>query len=140
LSIEQKYGVKIQRRKPRKTIPAACREHGIPFISKDVSDSLSRLQRHGFDWNDLPENATPEKYGRCKSALDWYFCRRPPATNGKSRHEISRYKLLREFLMANPPDFAVSEKCCTYAKKLTALDFNKEYAPDLEINGMRQAE
>jgi len=27
--VEQRYGVSIDRRKPRKTIPVACREHGI---------------------------------------------------------------------------------------------------------------
>jgi 3'-phosphoadenosine 5'-phosphosulfate sulfotransferase (PAPS reductase)/FAD synthetase len=138
--LERKYGITIDRRKPRKTIPIACREYGIPFISKDVSEMLNRLQAHGFDWNDSPENATTEKYGRCKSALDWYFNRRPPSKNGKSQFCINRYKLLREFIMQNPPDFAISEKCCYYSKKQTSLDFNKEYNPDLSINGMRQSE
>jgi 3'-phosphoadenosine 5'-phosphosulfate sulfotransferase (PAPS reductase)/FAD synthetase len=138
--LEQKYGITIDRRKPRKTIPTACREYGIPFISKDVSEMLNRLQAHGFDWNDSPENATTEKYGRCKSALDWYFNVRPPSKSGKSKHNINRYKLLQEFIMANPPDFAISEKCCYYAKKQTSSDFNREYNPDLSINGMRQAE
>jgi 3'-phosphoadenosine 5'-phosphosulfate sulfotransferase (PAPS reductase)/FAD synthetase len=138
--LEQKYGVAIDRRKPRKTIPVVCREHGVPFISKDVSEFLNRLQSHGFDWNDTLENSTFEKYGRCKSALDWYFNVRPPSKNGKSKYCINRYKLLREFIMANPPDFAISEKCCYYCKKQTATDFNKEYNPDLSVNGMRQAE
>jgi hypothetical protein len=95
--LEQKYGVEIDRRKPRKTIPVVCREHGVPFISKDVSEFLNRLQSHGFDWNDTLENSTFEKYGRCKSALDWYFNCRPLSKNGKSKHNINRYKLLREF-------------------------------------------
>jgi len=75
---EQKYGITIERIKPKKSIPAACRDYGVPFICKDVSEMLYRLQKHGFDWLDLPENATTEKYGRCKSALDWYFSRRQP--------------------------------------------------------------
>jgi 3'-phosphoadenosine 5'-phosphosulfate sulfotransferase (PAPS reductase)/FAD synthetase len=138
--LERTYGVTIERRRPRKTIPTACREYGVPFISKDVSEMLHRLQKHGFDWNDSPENATEEKYGRCKSALDWYFCRRPLSRSGKSKYQITRYKLLREFLMENAPGFSISDKCCTYAKKQTSEDFNKEYSPDLMINGMRQAE
>ena len=138
--LEQKYGVAIERRKPRKTIPVVCREYGIPFISKDVSDMLHRLQAHGFDWNDLPEEATTEKYGRCKSALDWYFNRRPFSASGKSKHCISRFKLLREFITGNEPGFTVSEKCCHYAKKQTSADFNKEYRPDLIVTGMRCAE
>jgi len=38
---EQGYGITIERIKPRKTVPAACREHGVPFICKDVSEMLS---------------------------------------------------------------------------------------------------
>ena len=97
--LERKYGISIDRRKPRKSIPVACREYGIPFISKDISEMLNRLQTHGFDWNDTLENATVEKYGRCKSALDWYFNVRPPSKSGKSKFCINRYKLLREFIM-----------------------------------------
>ena len=80
--LEQQYNVSIDRRKPRKTIPIACREYGVPFISKDISEMMGRLQSHDFDWRDSPENSTPDKYGRCKSALDWYFNRRPPSANG----------------------------------------------------------
>jgi hypothetical protein len=137
---EQAYGVTIERIRPRKSIPAACRENGIPFICKDVSEMISRLQKHGFDWLDLPENATEEKYGRCKSALDWYFSRRPPSVNGKSKYDIKRFKLLREFIMSSPPDFSVSDKCCDYAKKNVANEFDKAFKPDLKIIGMRQAE
>ena len=138
--LEQKYSVKIERIKPRKTIPTACREYGVPFISKDVSEMMNRLQRHGFDWNELPEYATVEKYGRCKSALDWYFCTRPLSNSGKSKHEINRYKLLREFIMVNAPKFVISDRCCGFAKKYPAADFHKEYDPDLVVMGMRQAE
>ena len=134
---EQIYGITVERIKSRKTIPAACREHGVPFICKDVSEMLYRLQKHGFDWLDLPENATTEKYGRCKSALDWYFCRRPPSASGKSKYDIKRFKRLREFIMANPPDFDISDKCCDYAKVSVAKNFDKEFMPDLKINGMR---
>ena len=137
---ERKYDITIERIKPKKSIPAACREHGIPFICKDVSTMLYRLQKHGFDWHDLPENATTEKYGRCKSALDWYFSRRSPSASGKSKYDIRRFKLLREFIMENPPDFSISDKCCDYAKKNVSKEFDRVFKPDLKINGMRQAE
>jgi 3'-phosphoadenosine 5'-phosphosulfate sulfotransferase (PAPS reductase)/FAD synthetase len=75
--LERKYGVTIERRRAKVTVAEACRKYGVPFISKDVSEMMSRLQRHGFNWRDTPKNATPEKYGRCKSVLDWYFDRRP---------------------------------------------------------------
>jgi 3'-phosphoadenosine 5'-phosphosulfate sulfotransferase (PAPS reductase)/FAD synthetase len=138
--LEQEYGVRIERRRPRKPIPIACREYGVPFISKDASEMLSRLQKHNFDWSDAPEEATPEKYGKCKSALDWYFDRRPPSASGKRKFSIGRYRLLREFIQANPPGFPVSDKCCDYAKKLVAKDFNAEFCPDIVVTGMRRAE
>ena len=137
---ERKYCITVERIKPRKSIPAACREHGVPFICKDVSEMVYRLQNHGFDWKDAPENATAEKYGRCTSALDWYYSRRPPSKSGKSNYNISRFKLLREFMMANPPDFKISDKCCDYAKKNVSSDFDKKFMTDLKIIGMRQAE
>jgi 3'-phosphoadenosine 5'-phosphosulfate sulfotransferase (PAPS reductase)/FAD synthetase len=101
---------------------------------------MSRLQRHGFDWNDAPENATVDKYGRCKSELDWYFDCRPLSVSGKSKYSIRRHKLLREFIQANAPGFAVSDKCCDYAKKQTAADVQNEFNPELIVNGMRRAE
>jgi 3'-phosphoadenosine 5'-phosphosulfate sulfotransferase (PAPS reductase)/FAD synthetase len=88
---EQKYGLTIERRKPRKPIPTACREYGVPFICKDVSEMLNRLQKHRFDWNDTPEESTIEKYGRCASALDWYFDRRSLSVSGKTKHSVARY-------------------------------------------------
>lgn len=134
--LEQKYNVTIIRRKPRKTIPVVCKEFGVPFLSKVVSDMFYRLQSHNFDWNDSQENVTEEKYGRCKAALDWYFSRH----SGNSRYDIKRCKLLYDFIRANAPTFAISEKCCLYTKKQTAEDFEKEFRPDLIVNGMRQAE
>ena len=137
---ETLYDITIERIKPKKSIPAACREYGIPFICKDVSSMMGRLQRHGFDWHDTPENATTDKYGRCKSALEWYFCRRPPSPSGKSKYQINRFKRLYEFILANPPDFVISDKCCDYAKKNVPKDFDRVFKPDLKIIGMRQAE
>ena len=34
--VEQAYGVSIERIKPRKTVPAACREYGVPFITENT--------------------------------------------------------------------------------------------------------
>jgi len=137
---EQKYGMVIERAKPKKSIPAACRDHGVPFIGKDISEMLCRLQRHDFDWSDTPEDATPEKYGRCKSALDWYFSRRPPGVRGKSKYNINRYKLLREYIMAHPPPFSISDRCCDFAKKNVSSDFDRQFKPDLKIIGLRRSE
>jgi len=138
--VEQKYGISIEQIKPLKNIITACREYGIPFICKDTSDILSRLQRHSFNWNETSEEATPEKYGQCKSALDWYFNRRPPSVSGISKYSIKQHRLLHEFILAYPPTFAISERCCDFTKKNVSKDYDKQFKPDLKIIGMRQAE
>jgi len=138
--LERKYGVNIERRRAKVTVAAACNKYGVPFISKDVSEFMERLQRHGFDWHDSFENATVEKYGRCKSALEWYFDRRTPGRSGKSKFSIAKYTLLHEFIMDTPPDFNISDKCCNYAKKAVAKEFQREHNPNLSVNGMRRAE
>jgi 3'-phosphoadenosine 5'-phosphosulfate sulfotransferase (PAPS reductase)/FAD synthetase len=138
--LETKYGITIERLRAKKTVAAACREYGVPFISKDVSAFLSRLQAHNFDWTDSAENATPEKYGKCKSALDWYFDSRAASVSGKSLFSIRRYAALRDFISVTPPTFSISDKCCYYAKKRVAYEFNKKYEPDLIVTGMRRAE
>ncbi|GHV17163.1 hypothetical protein FACS189425_02840 [Clostridia bacterium] len=138
--LEYKYGIKIERRRAKTTVAAACRQHGVPFLCKDASEFMERLQRHNFDWKDSEDSATTEKYGKCKSALDWYFNRRPPSAEGKAKHSISKYSRLRDFIIDNPPDFKISDKCCDYAKKAVAKDFNRKFNPDLSVTGMRRAE
>lgn len=138
--LESKYRVQITRRRASVTVAAACREYGIPFVSKDASCHFSRLQTHNFDWTDDADSATPEKYGNCKSSLDWFFDRRARSSTGKTMFSIRKYALLRDFVSANPPDFKVSDKCCYYAKKRVARDFDREFKPDLVITGMRRAE
>ena len=136
--VEQKYGITVERIRPKKAIPVACKEYGIPFISKDLSEVLCRLQNHGFNW---AENfADAQYFGRCKSAIDYFYNTRPPSASGKSKFSIIKFKLLKEFLTTNPPTFAISEKCCNFAKKNVSKDFDRTYNPDLKIIGMRQAE
>jgi len=138
--LEEKYGIVIERRRAEKMVAAACREYGVPFISKDASDMFYRLQNHNFDWNDSAEAATPEKYGKCKSALDWFFDRRGNTASGKSRFSIARFAMLREFVSAYPPLFKISEKCCEHAKKRPSRLYYKANDIDLAVTGMRRAE
>lgn len=53
---------------------------------------------------------------------------------------IERTRFLKEFLMANPPDFQISDKCCNGAKKRTAHAVEKKYNPDLNVQGVRKSE
>lgn len=46
--LENKYDIKITRIKAKKPIPLTCRDDGQPFLSKQVSEFISRLQKHNF--------------------------------------------------------------------------------------------
>jgi 3'-phosphoadenosine 5'-phosphosulfate sulfotransferase (PAPS reductase)/FAD synthetase len=138
--IESKYGVEIIVVKPKKPIPTAIHEYGVPFLSKQVSDMIYRLQSHNFDWNESPETATVEKYGRCKTALDWFYSRLTGPDGGKSRFDITQYKLLREFLQWRSPEIKISDMCCTFTKKRIAQKFDRVNQIDLVVTGMRRDE
>jgi 3'-phosphoadenosine 5'-phosphosulfate sulfotransferase (PAPS reductase)/FAD synthetase len=127
---ERRYGVTIERRKPKIPIPLACKKTGIPFYNKDMSQKLATLQHNDFDFN---------ADGRGIEHLALYKWWR----GGRPARQSSQYDLnpkLREFLISQPPDFAISDRCCRYAKKNPAKEFYKEFIPDLDIQGVRKAE
>lgn len=132
--LENKYGVKIEIEKAKKPIPTSCRKYGQPFLSKKVSENIERLQRHGFQWEDEPLAVLLKRYPRCKSALRWWCNDHTPKNN------ISNNKWLKEFLIANPPTFSISNKCCQGAKKDVAKDYKKRNEIQLSLVGVRKAE
>ena len=141
--LERKYGIEIERIKACKPIPVCCKEYGQPFLSKYVSEQIMRLQQHGFQWEDKPLPELLEQYPNCKIALQWWCNAYYSPENGivkMSRFSIGRNRWLKEFMMANPPDFKISNKCCEYAKKKPAKLLIQEYDADLEIIGVRKAE
>lgn len=141
--LEGKYGIEIQKIKPEKSIPACVREYGVPFISKYVSEQMMRLQAHHFQWEDEPLEVLLKRYPKCKTALQWWCNAYFSAENGiqqMSRFSINRNKWLKEFIMQNPPDFPISNKCCEYSKKKPARKFIKSMEADLEITGIRRSE
>ena len=141
--LEQKYGIEIKRIKPDKPIPTCVKQYGVPFLSKYVSEQMMRLQAHGFQWEDEPLEVLLQKYPRCKTALQWWCGERYSDKDGVqkiSRYSITRNRFLKEFIMQNPPDFPISNKCCEYAKKIPAKRIIKELDADLDITGIRQAE
>lgn len=134
--LELKYGIKIEIYKAIKSIPYTAKTFGQPFISKHVSEMCYRLQCHEFDWSDAPYSDLISRYPKCDSALKWF-------TNGYeygSSFNIERNKLLREFMIENPPDFLISAKCCEYAKKKVAECYKAEFSVDLSITGLRKSE
>lgn len=110
--LENTYNISIKICKPIKSIPTCCKEYGVPFFSKHVSEMISRLQRHNFQWEDETFDVLYAKYPKCKSALMWW-CNEHPKN---SCFNISVNKLLKEFIMRNKPP-KISNKCCSYAKK-----------------------
>ena len=115
--LEEKYGVKTEMSQPIKPIPLCVRQHGVPFWSKHVSEQIMRLQRHGFQWEDEPFEVLYAKYPRCKSSLKWWCNKWETENGGPSRLNIEWVRGLKEFLIAHPPTFKISPKCCHYAKK-----------------------
>lgn len=53
---------------------------------------------------------------------------------------IANNKWLKEFIIANPPQYKISSKCCQYAKKDVSHKLIKENDYDLNIIGVRRAE
>lgn len=134
--LEAKYGIKIERYRAKVPVPLGVRKYGYPFLSKKISNNIQRLQKHGFKWEDKPFEELYEEYPRCKSALRWW-CNQ---WGERSKLNISNRKWLKEFMVANPPDFPISAECCDGAKKGTAKMVEKIIDPDLSVQGVRKAE
>lgn len=134
--LEKKYDIRILREKAVVPVAKGCKKYGVPFLSKQTSEWINRLQKHSFTWTDESFEVLYEKYPKCKSALRWW-CNEWGET---SRLNINRQKYLKEFIIKNPPDFMISSKCCTGAKKRTAKNIFNKFSPDLDIQGIRKAE
>lgn len=135
--LEKKYGITIMRNKSYNPVPRACKQYGVPFLSKRVSMYISRLQNHGFQWEDQPFEELLEKYPKCKSALMWW-CNKH---GDKSMFNINKQYGLKEFMVLNPPTFKISDKCCDYAKKKTIKQILSSHpSPILNCVGVRKRE
>ena len=135
--LEQKYGIEIKRIRAKTPVPLACKMTGQPFISKLVSEYMSRLQRNDFQWEDLPYEELVKKYPNYVSSLKWW-CNYKGRGMETSFFNINRNKFLKEFIIENPPTFKISNKCCELAKKLTSHGYVHE--EDLSVVGIRKAE
>lgn len=136
--LEEKYGIKIKRERGKKAIPTCCKEYGVPFVSKDVSQKLYGLQNAGFKFEDKTYEELIVEYPKVKSYIAWWCNIRQ--RDGDSRFCIANNKWLKEFLISNPPTSKISDKCCTYAKKAISKDIMNRGGYDLKIMGIRRAE
>lgn len=135
-NLEKQYGVTINRHRAEQPVPVCVKRYGVPFLNKRASDYIERLQRYDFQWEDLPFDVLYERYPKCKAALRWW-CNE---FGEDSRFNIAENTWLKEFLVANPPTFKISNKCCVYAKKATAKSCMESWGGDLNIIGVRKAE
>ncbi|SMC38170.1 phosphoadenosine phosphosulfate reductase family protein [Papillibacter cinnamivorans] len=134
--LREKYGVDILERPALVPIPVSCKRYGQPFLSKQISEFIYRLQKHGFAWTDEPFDVLYARYPKCKAALRWW-CNE----FGKESHfNIKRHPFLKEFMILNPPDFLISTKCCEGAKKKAGSAVEEELQPDICLIGVRKAE
>lgn len=135
--LEKKYNIKISREKPVKSIPTSCLEYGVPFWSKEFSSHLYYMQMHNFQYEDGDFDTLTARYPRMSGPIKWWC-------NVKA--EISRFFVIdrapymKQFIMEYHPDFKISNKCCTYAKKKTFSHFMKGKDYDLSCVGLRKAE
>lgn len=139
--LEEKYGIQIEEVKPIVPIPTCCAKYGVPFWSKRVSELIYRLQRHNFQWEDEPFDVLLKRYPRCRAALRWWCNEHPRKDNGsESSLNINYAPCLKEYMIANPPLFKISAKCCQKAKKEPAAKYSAEHEFDLECTGLRKSE
>lgn len=131
--LEQRYDIKIERRRAIKPIPVTCKEYGQPFLSKIVSQYLERLQKKDFDFKDYSYDYMLKNYG--KDIAQWWCNKRQ-----NDRFNIERNLFLKDFLISNPLQFKISSKCCNFAKQDVSHKLIKEQDIDLMIIGVRKAE
>ena len=134
--LEAKYGITIERRKANTPVPIGCKTWGQPFLSKRISQYISRLQAHGFQWENERFETLYARYPNCKAALRWW-CN---DFGEGSQLNIEKCRLLKEFMVENPPDFKISDRCCKGAKKDVAHDYLREIRATINIVGIRKAE
>lgn len=134
--LENKYGIEIKRINAKIPVPLGNKRYGQPFMSKQVSEYMYRLQKHGFKWEDKSFDELYAEYPNCKGALRWW------CNNwGEDSHfNINRNVWLKEYIISNPPTFPISSKCCDGAKKSSSYDYATEINADLIIIGVRKAE
>lgn len=146
----EKYGVEIEKCRPKVNIVQASRKYGIPFVSKIMSAGLSEWQKKGIpltiaqEYEQAEDKAAKrkelkERYPKCESVINFLCCCN---SEGEPRPNIqlviNSSKYMRDFIGEYPPDFQISAKCCDYCKKHVAHRVQKDY--DMIITGERRDE
>lgn len=112
--LEEKYNIQIKTFKAIKPIPVSCKMYGQPFISKQVSENIYRMQKHNFTWEDksyedLLESGVPMYLAK------WWCNKYQPAI---SSYNINRNKYLKQFLINNPPHLRYQVNAVNMRRKI----------------------
>lgn len=129
--LENRYNIEIERIKPEIQVARAVKTYGIPWRSKETSEWIHLLQYNNFDFQCVDYEKAVSIYPNAKAALKW-FCRE----KGKYSSSI----VLQNFLKSNPPNFSISQKCCTYSKKHPAQNYERDTDADISFLGIRKSE
>lgn len=148
--IAEKYGVTITEHRPKKNIVVASREYGQPFVSKIMSAAMECVQNKGLpfsikkEYDEAEDKAAKrqelrERYPNAEQGINFLCCCNK---NGEPRPNIqlviNSSEYMYEYMVANPPTFKMSAKCCDYCKKQVAHKVQKGY--EMIITGERRDE
>lgn len=67
--LQDTYNIQIYPYKAEKSIPSCCATYGQPFLSKQISEFMSRLQKHNFQWEDESYAYLIDKYPKVFSRI-----------------------------------------------------------------------
>lgn len=146
----EKYGVEIMEARPKVNIVQATRMHGVPFVSKIMSQGLEGWQKKGIplsitkEYDEAEDKAAirkelKERYPKCESLINFLCCcNRFGEPRPNIQLVINSSKYMRDFIEECPPDFKISAKCCDYCKKQLAHSVQKGY--EMIITGERRDE
>lgn len=146
----EKYGVEIEECRPKIGIVQAVKMCGVPFLSKDTSEKLSRWREKQLPLSIVREydkaedkkqkyQELKERYPKCVQVINWLCgCDKSGEEGTSGLFTARKYKYFLEFLEKNPPQFDISAKCCDCCKKQPAHEVQKGYS--MIITGERKAE
>ena len=150
MEVAEKYGVEIEKFRPKTNIVQATRKYGVPFVSKIMSAGLSGWQKKNVPLSiaqeyDQAEDKQAkraelkERYPNCEGTINFLCCCN---SAGEPRPNIqlviNSSKYMRDFIEEYPPDFQISADCCVHCKKNVAHKIQKDY--EMVITGERRDE
>ena len=145
----EKYGVEIEKCRPKINIVKASREHGIPCLSKFCFQALGDWKKKGVPMSIIDEYEKAEdkaakfleiveRYPKSKRVINFLLNTDRNGVQHFNQLGFQSAKYLREYMERYPPNFQISAKCCDYCKKQLAHRVQKGF--DMVITGERMAD